>query len=114
METPSESAKDAKRSAIANELQAALKDKMEGEDELRAAEEKINSDQQIDTCLQKLVELDKLIPATVVHEKKDIVHELEGLLKGKKEGPSEREAAKEKIDAAQTRIDELLAALTEL
>ena len=114
METPSEETKDAKRIAIANALQAALKKKMEGENELQAAEENINSDEQINTCLQQLVEQDKIIPSVAEHSKKDIMDTLEGLLKGKKEGRSERDAAQRKIDAAQTEIDNWLGKLTEL
>ena len=114
METPPEETKDAKRIAIANALQAALKNKMEGEKGLRAAEEKINSDEQINACLQELAKLDEFVPTAVERSKKDIMDTLEGLLKGKKEGPSERDAAQKKIEDAQTEIDKWLETLTEL
>ena len=105
---------DARRVAIANALQAAYKKKMEGEDELRDAEEKIYSDEQINACLQELVELGKIIPSAAVQLKKDIMDTLEGLLKGKKEGPSERDTAQKKIEDAQTEINKWFEELTEL
>ena len=113
MEMPEEM-KDAQRIAIGNELLSAMKDKAEGENELRAAEEKIDSEQGIKQCLQELVELDELSPGYAEGRRKEVMRSLEGLLKGSKEGANELEAAQKKIDAAQEKIDQYLDRLTEL
>ena len=112
MNTPSEDSKEVQRIAIGDRLQEALKDEMEAERKLNAAKEKINTDSQIECCLKKLVKQGSLIPAYAAEEKKEVLRTLEGLLKGKKEGMIEREAAQNEIDAARKRKGEYLGELT--
>lgn len=103
---------DAKRIAIGNTLQEALVEKNKAEDDLRIAEGKINVDEKIDNILKRLIELDDLIPESAGPEKKELMRDLENLLKEREKGKADRLTALEKLEKAEANIEKDLNSLT--